>query len=78
MMNFSSSFLIRLLTAAALAAPFGAALAYPTRPITIIVPFNPGTTNDVNARDFAQVLSAAASEAVERATPGKVLVRLAG
>lgn len=48
----------RWLFAAALTMAAGAALAFPDRAITLIVPFSPGTTNDVNARDFAQVLSA--------------------
>lgn len=42
----------------------GAALAYPTKPITIIVPFAAGTINDMVARDLAQVLSTIAKQTV--------------
>jgi tripartite-type tricarboxylate transporter receptor subunit TctC len=31
--------------------------AFPDRPVTILMPFSAGSTTDVNARDFAQVLS---------------------
>ncbi len=36
----------------------GAAHAFPTKPLTIIVPFGAGTSVDVNGRDFAQALAA--------------------
>jgi tripartite-type tricarboxylate transporter receptor subunit TctC len=52
------------LLAAALAVAACAAHAFPTKPITIIVPFNAGTTNDVNARDFASVLASVAKQPV--------------
>ncbi|HSV79530.1 MAG TPA: tripartite tricarboxylate transporter substrate binding protein [Ramlibacter sp.] len=54
----------RILVAALALAACAAAHAFPTKPITIIVPFNAGTTNDINARDFAQVLSAVAKQPV--------------
>lgn len=38
--------------------------AFPDRPITIQVPFSPGTTTDVNAREFAQVLGAIVKQPV--------------
>ncbi|GAA4353691.1 tripartite tricarboxylate transporter substrate binding protein [Variovorax defluvii] len=56
--------LIRPLAATLLSLATSGALAFPDRPITIIVPFNAGTTNDINARDLAQVLSAVAKQPV--------------
>lgn len=47
-----------------LAALAGASQAFPDKTITIIVPFSAGTTTDVNARDFAQVLSAVVKQPV--------------
>ncbi|GAA4353620.1 tripartite tricarboxylate transporter substrate binding protein [Variovorax defluvii] len=45
------------LCAGMLIAVAGASHAFPDKAITIQVPFSPGTTTDVNAREFAQVLS---------------------
>ncbi|GAA4353701.1 tripartite tricarboxylate transporter substrate binding protein [Variovorax defluvii] len=39
-----------------LCAVAGATQAFPDKPITLIVPFAAGSTTDVNARDFAQIL----------------------
>ncbi|MBU3738827.1 MAG: tripartite tricarboxylate transporter substrate binding protein [Rhodoferax sp.] len=36
----------------------GAATAFPTKPLTLVVPFGAGTAVDVNARDFALALAA--------------------
>src|ERR1043165_635017 len=38
----------------------GAAVAqdFPTKPITVVVPFGPGTTNDIIARQLAQDMTA--------------------
>jgi len=58
-MQLLKSMLCGLLVAAA-----GASHAYPDKAITIIVPFGAGTINDINARDFAQVLSAVAQQPV--------------
>ena len=49
--------LFRPLLAATLTASAFSAHAFPERGITLIVPFSAGTTTDVNARDFAQVLA---------------------
>lgn len=38
-------------------AAVGAAHAFPTKPITVIVPFGAGTSVDANGRDFAQALA---------------------
>lgn len=43
--------------ACVLLAAASASQAFPDKVITIQVPFSPGTTTDVNAREFAQVLS---------------------
>ncbi len=40
------------------------AQTFPSKPITVVVPFSAGTTTDVNAREFAQVLSAIAKQNV--------------
>lgn len=48
---------LKLHVAVLLAAAAGATQAFPNKPVTIIMPFSAGTTTDVNARDFAQVLS---------------------
>jgi tripartite-type tricarboxylate transporter receptor subunit TctC len=45
------------LAAAALAAPYAFAQAYPSKTITLIVPFPPGGTTDVLARSIAQKLN---------------------
>ena len=42
--------------AGALMAAAGACLAFPDRPVTVIVPFGAATAVDVHARDFAQAL----------------------
>lgn len=47
-----------------LLAAAGAAQAFPTKAITIIVPFSAGTTTDVNAREFGIVLSSVARQPV--------------
>lgn len=44
--------------------PWVQAQSFPTKPITLIVPFSPGTTTDVNAREFGQVLSALVKQPV--------------
>ncbi|HSW18981.1 MAG TPA: tripartite tricarboxylate transporter substrate binding protein [Ramlibacter sp.] len=46
------------------AAAATSAHAYPDKVITVIVPFGAGTINDINARDFAQVLSVIAKQPV--------------
>lgn len=51
-------------TALLLAVATVAVQAYPDKPITIIVPFNAGTTNDIQARDMAQILSAVGKQNV--------------
>jgi tripartite-type tricarboxylate transporter receptor subunit TctC len=48
---------IRSLCTAVLLATAAAAQAFPDRSVTILMPFAAGSTTDVNARDFAQVLS---------------------
>lgn len=48
---------LKLHAAALLIAAASATQAFPNKPVTIIMPFSAGTTTDVNARDFAQVLS---------------------
>ena len=50
--NLSHLAAIGLISVAASAAP-----AFPTKPITVIVPFGPGTSVDANARDFAEALA---------------------
>jgi len=45
------------LGAAALAAPAGAAQDFPSRPITLVVGFSPGGSNDILARAIAQPMS---------------------
>jgi tripartite-type tricarboxylate transporter receptor subunit TctC len=57
--RISTFIIIGLLAAAA-----GTSQAFPDRTITVIVPFSAGTTTDVNARDFAQVLSASVKQPV--------------
>jgi len=49
---------------AAQAQPTPAAPAYPTRPVTLIVPYAPGGTTDVVARQFAQTLQTALGQSV--------------
>lgn len=55
-----------LLLVALLPACFGAfaQAAYPTKPITIIVPFGPGGVADITARSFGQAISAALGQPV--------------
>jgi len=50
---------IRFLALSVLSVAAAAATAqtFPSRPVTILMPFSAGTTTDVNARDFAHVLS---------------------
>jgi tripartite-type tricarboxylate transporter receptor subunit TctC len=48
---------IRSLASALCLAFSAVAQAFPDKAVTIIMPFSAGTTTDVNARDFAQVLS---------------------
>ncbi|MFT3721118.1 Bug family tripartite tricarboxylate transporter substrate binding protein [Pseudorhodoferax sp.] len=48
----------KLCSAVLLATAACAGQAFPDRSVTVIVPFSAGTTTDVNARDFAQALSA--------------------
>jgi tripartite-type tricarboxylate transporter receptor subunit TctC len=55
---------VHALAAAVLVTAASPALAFPDRPITIVVPFSAGTTTDVNARDFAQVLSTVVKQTV--------------
>lgn len=43
--------------AASLAAPAAQAQDWPTKPVTIVVPFNPGAANDTFGRGLAQALS---------------------
>lgn len=52
------------LLASAVAVSASVALAYPVKPITIIVPFAAGTVNDIGAREIAKVLAAVAQQAV--------------
>lgn len=63
MKRFSTS-PARWLAGLALSVASSAALAYPTKPITIIVPFAAGTINDMVARDLAQVLTTIAKQTV--------------
>lgn len=58
-MNFS-----KWIFTGVLAGATGVALAYPVKPLTIIVPFAAGTVNDLGAREMAKVLSAVAQQAV--------------
>jgi tripartite-type tricarboxylate transporter receptor subunit TctC len=37
---------------------------FPTKPITIVVPFGPGTTNDIIARQLAQDMTGTLSQSV--------------
>ncbi len=46
-----------LLLAATVAAPLARAEDYPARPVRVIVPFPPGSSSDVNARQLGKVLS---------------------
>lgn len=52
------------LFAGLLATAAGGSLAYPDKPITLIVPFAAGTVNDIGARELAQVLSAVGKQPV--------------
>ena len=54
----------RIFTAVSMLAAFSVAHAYPDKSITIIVPFNAGTVNDINARDLADRLAEQTGEAV--------------
>lgn len=56
--------LLRPLLTVTLAAAACAAQAFPDKAITVIVPFSAGTTTDVNARDFAQLLAEEVGQAV--------------
>lgn len=47
-----------------LAAAGGTTHAFPDKPVTIIVPFAAGSTTDVNARDFAQLLAGVVKQSV--------------
>ncbi|MBK6851685.1 MAG: tripartite tricarboxylate transporter substrate binding protein [Burkholderiales bacterium] len=53
-----------LTTATAAPAPAGVAGAYPTRPITLIVPFAPGGIADLTARSVAQAMAASLGQPV--------------
>ncbi|MCM3563368.1 Bug family tripartite tricarboxylate transporter substrate binding protein [Hydrogenophaga intermedia] len=55
-----------LIATLAVAAPFAHAqeAAYPTQPITMIVPFTPGSSSDVTARAIAQKLSSSMGQPV--------------
>ncbi|MGE4241264.1 Bug family tripartite tricarboxylate transporter substrate binding protein [Ramlibacter sp.] len=53
-------FIAKFAAVAALTVAAGVAAAYPTKPITLIVPFSAGTINDILARDFAQALTSVA------------------
>lgn len=57
---------LTLLTTLAVAAPFAQAqeAAYPAQPITMIVPFTPGSSSDVTARAIAQRLSSSMGQPV--------------
>lgn len=57
--KWSARFVAGILATAA-----GVSLAFPVKTITIIVPFAPGTTNDIGAREVAKVLSVVAKQAV--------------
>jgi tripartite-type tricarboxylate transporter receptor subunit TctC len=50
--------------AALCVAATGTALAFPDRPITVIVPFGAGTSVDANSRDFAQALGSTGKASV--------------
>lgn len=52
-------------SAGLIAAAAGAAHAFPTKTVTVIVPFGAGTSVDVNGRDFAQALSGKAANVVD-------------
>jgi tripartite-type tricarboxylate transporter receptor subunit TctC len=59
----------RAIVASAMAGVAGAALParaqdFPTKPITIVVPFGPGTTNDVIARQLGQDMTATLGQGV--------------
>ncbi|HSV79529.1 MAG TPA: tripartite tricarboxylate transporter substrate binding protein [Ramlibacter sp.] len=58
--NFSYWAAVGLIAAAA-----GAAHAFPTKSITVIVPFGAGTSVDANGRDFGQALSGKAATVVD-------------
>ena len=52
------SFVLRLLTCLSVLMPLTLqAQSYPTRPITIVVPYGPGSGNDMIAREIAQQLT---------------------
>lgn len=57
---------LTLIATLAVAAPFAQAqeAAYPTQPITMIVPFTPGSSSDVTARAIAQKLSSSMGQPV--------------
>jgi tripartite-type tricarboxylate transporter receptor subunit TctC len=60
MLKLIRALVVALVGASALAlAPFASAQNYPTKPITIIVPFPPGGTTDVLARAIGQKLNEA-------------------